>query len=115
MLTSQLIRGSRAMLGLTQAALAEAAGISAVTMNAIESGKTDPKSSTLRAIQTALEDRGAIFDTAGGVRVGPPLAEQFHVPPGAAGDREATTLAMAIVNLQRRRLGLRPFILEEDD
>lgn len=49
------------MIGLTQADLARRAGISTTGLNNIESGGTDPKASTLRAIQTALESAGVIF------------------------------------------------------
>lgn len=49
------------MLGLTQADLAKAAGISATALNNIERGSADPKASTLGAIQKALEAAGAIF------------------------------------------------------
>lgn len=49
------------MLGLTQADLAKAAGISATALNNIERGSADPKASTLLAIQKALEAAGVIF------------------------------------------------------
>ncbi len=49
------------MLGLTQADLAKAAGISATALNNIERGSADPKASTLLAIQMALEAAGVIF------------------------------------------------------
>lgn len=49
------------MLGLTQADLAKAAGISATALNNIERGSADPKASTLLAIQRALEAAGVIF------------------------------------------------------
>jgi len=49
------------MLGLTQADLATAAGISTTGLNNIERGTADPKASTLRAIQEALEAAGVIF------------------------------------------------------
>ncbi|WP_394889569.1 helix-turn-helix domain-containing protein [Mesorhizobium sp. AaZ16] len=61
MITPEQIRGARAMIGLTQADLARRAGISTTGLNNIESGGTDPKASTLRAIQTALESAGVIF------------------------------------------------------
>lgn len=61
MITPQQIRGARAMLGLTQAALAEAAGLSKTALNNIERGSADPKVSTLAAIQRALEAAGVIF------------------------------------------------------
>ncbi len=49
------------MLGLTQAELATSAGISTTGLNNIEKGSADPKASTLRAIQAALEASGIIF------------------------------------------------------
>lgn len=49
------------MLGMTQATLAKAAGISTTGLNNIEKGNADPKASTLRAIRTALESAGVIF------------------------------------------------------
>jgi transcriptional regulator with XRE-family HTH domain len=61
MITPQQIRGARAMLGLTQAELAERAGMSKTGLNNIESGASDPKASTLKAIQSALEAAGVEF------------------------------------------------------
>lgn len=61
MISPQQIRGARAMLGLTQAILANAAGISTTALNNIERGAADPKASTLAAIQRALEDAGVEF------------------------------------------------------
>ena len=61
MITPQQIRGARAMLGMTQAALAAAAGISTTALNNIERAAADPKASTLTAIQRALESAGVIF------------------------------------------------------
>jgi len=61
MITPQQIRGARAMVGLTQAELAERAGISKTGLNNIERGSADPKASTLAAIQRALEEAGVEF------------------------------------------------------
>ncbi|CAH1653427.1 Transcriptional regulator [Hyphomicrobiales bacterium] len=61
MISPQQIRGARAMLGLTQASLANAAGISTTALNNIERGAADPKASTLGAIQRALEVAGVEF------------------------------------------------------
>lgn len=61
MISPQQIRGARAMLGLTQANLAESAGISTTALNNIERGSADPKVSTLAAIQRALEAAGVEF------------------------------------------------------
>lgn len=49
------------MLGMTQAELAQKAGISTTGLNNIEKGNADPKASTLRAIQSALEQAGVVF------------------------------------------------------
>ncbi|TGT35702.1 helix-turn-helix domain-containing protein [Mesorhizobium sp. M8A.F.Ca.ET.165.01.1.1] len=61
MIRPEQIRGARAMLGLTQADLAKRAGLSTTGLNNVESGGTDPKASTLRAIQAALEAAGVEF------------------------------------------------------
>ncbi|MGE7473259.1 helix-turn-helix transcriptional regulator [Bosea sp. NPDC003192] len=61
MIQPSQIRGARAMISMTQAALAEAAGISTTALNNIERGAADPKASTLTAIQKALEAAGVIF------------------------------------------------------
>lgn len=61
MITPEQIRGARAMLGLTQAELAKLAGLSTTGLNNIEKGSADPKVSSLRAIQTALEKAGIQF------------------------------------------------------
>lgn len=49
------------MLGMTQAELAAAAGMSTTALNNIERGAADPKASTLVAIQKALEAAGVVF------------------------------------------------------
>jgi predicted transcriptional regulator len=61
MITPQQIRGARAMLGMTQGELAQRAGISTTGLNNIERGISDPKASTLSAIETALESAGVKF------------------------------------------------------
>lgn len=69
MITPEQIRGARAMLGLTQAELARRAGISTTGLNNIERGGVDPKASTLRAIQVALEAAGVAFDGDAGIYI----------------------------------------------
>jgi len=62
MITLEQIRAARAMLGLKQQELAKKAGISTGTLNNIERGvQTDPKLSTVRAIQQAFEKEGIEF------------------------------------------------------
>jgi DNA-binding XRE family transcriptional regulator len=72
MITPEQIRGARAMLGLTQAELAKSAGISTTGLNNIERNSADPKASTLRAIQTAFEERGIVFMNEGELAQGGP-------------------------------------------
>ncbi len=52
------IRAARAILEVKQKELAKAAGISLATLNNIERGVADPRSSTLAAIERALRDAG---------------------------------------------------------
>ncbi|MBX4895917.1 helix-turn-helix domain-containing protein [Rhizobium bangladeshense] len=70
MIVADQIRAARSMLGLTQAALAKAAGLSTTGLNNIERGMADPKASTLRAIQGALEEAGIIFLSEGETTAG---------------------------------------------
>ncbi len=49
------------MLGLSQAELANRAGISKTGLTNIERGASDPKASTLKAIQRVLEQAGVEF------------------------------------------------------
>lgn len=72
MIRIEQIRAARALLGITQGDLAKQAGISLGTLNNIERGiQTDPKLSTMRAIQTALEAAGVEFtdERSGGIGV----------------------------------------------
>jgi transcriptional regulator with XRE-family HTH domain len=61
MIRPSQIRAARAILDWTQAELAERAGISKTGLNNIERGSSDPKSSTLAAIQRVLEEAGVQF------------------------------------------------------
>lgn len=61
MITPSQIRAARALLGWRQADLAEASGISAVAIKNIEREETDPKATTLTAIQKAFTKAGVIF------------------------------------------------------
>jgi DNA-binding XRE family transcriptional regulator len=61
MITPHQIRAARALLDLTQADLAERASLSKTGLNNIERGTSDPKASTLAAIQSALETAGVEF------------------------------------------------------
>jgi predicted transcriptional regulator len=61
MITPEQIRAGRALLGITQAELADKAGISTTGLNNIERGNADPKASTLRAIEASLTEAGIVF------------------------------------------------------
>jgi transcriptional regulator with XRE-family HTH domain len=61
MITPRQIRAARALLDLNRAQLASLAGISVTGLANIESAFADPKVSTLRAIQDALESAGVEF------------------------------------------------------
>lgn len=64
MLTATHIRAARALINARQSDLAKAAGISLATLNNIERGVGDPRSSTLRAIESALNQAGVIIEDA---------------------------------------------------
>lgn len=72
MLTPGQIRAARALLGWKQTDLATASGVSEISIKNIERGVTDPRASTLRAIQSAFEEAGVIFLDPGVVRDGGP-------------------------------------------
>jgi transcriptional regulator with XRE-family HTH domain len=61
MIAPHQIRAARAMLGMKQSELSEAAGVSLATLNNIERDVSDPRASTLAAIQRALEAAGVEF------------------------------------------------------
>lgn len=64
-ITPRQIRAARAMLEVKQRDLAAAAGISLATLNNIERGVADPRSSTLASIERALKDAGIEVDEDG--------------------------------------------------
>lgn len=66
------IRAARALIGWTQIELASASGVSEISIKNIERGVTDPRRSTLEAIQTALESAGVLFLDPGQTRDGGP-------------------------------------------
>lgn len=72
MVTVEQIKAARIMLNLKQIDLAKKAGVSIATLNNIERGaQTDPKISTMKAIQGALEKEGIEFtqDAFGGIGI----------------------------------------------
>ena len=72
MITAAQIRAGRALLGWKQTELAKAAGISEISIKNIERGSTDPRSSTLNAIQAAFEKAGVVMLEPGDTRDGGP-------------------------------------------
>ena len=67
MITPAQIRAARALLGWHQSDVARAAGVSLNTLNNLERGVVDARSSTVNAVQGALERAGIEF-IAEGVR-----------------------------------------------
>lgn len=59
-MTPAQLRAARALIGMTQAELAEMAGVSLPTIKRIETG-SDAKMSTVQALQMALEAAGVEF------------------------------------------------------
>jgi DNA-binding XRE family transcriptional regulator len=96
MITPAQIKGARAMLGLKQIELAQRAGISETGLIDIESGDADPKTSTLTAIQRALEGAGIEFTNGGrpGARM-KPLEKGDRVRLRSASARHAETLGVS--------------------
>lgn len=61
MITPAQIRAARALVGWKQSDLAAASGVSEISIKNIERGATDPRASTLNAIQRAFETGGVLF------------------------------------------------------
>lgn len=72
MITPAQFRAARAMIGWRQADLAAASGVSEISIKNIERGATDPRSSTLQALQAAFTKVGVVFLEPGGTRGGGP-------------------------------------------
>jgi predicted transcriptional regulator len=70
MITGGQIRAARGLLGWTQVELAEASGVSEISIKNIERGVTDARSSTLKAIQDAFSKAGVVFLDPGDTRDG---------------------------------------------
>lgn len=72
MITPGQIRAARALIGWKQSELASASGVSEISIKNIERGATDPRSSTLSALQKAFFDAGVVFLDPGDTRDGGP-------------------------------------------
>lgn len=70
MITPAQIRAARALVGWKQVELAAASGVSEISIKNIERGATDPRSSTLDAIEKAFAAAGVVFLSAGDTRDG---------------------------------------------
>ena len=60
-ITAVQIRGARAMLGMLQTDLAEAAGITKKALTSIETGASRPREATVARLRAVLEEAGAVF------------------------------------------------------
>jgi transcriptional regulator with XRE-family HTH domain len=70
MITPGQIRAARGLLNWTQAQLARAVGLSQVAVKNLERGRTDPRASTLTAIQEAFDRADVVFLDPGDIRNG---------------------------------------------
>lgn len=75
-ITGRHILAARDFLGITQAELAQFAGVDEATVRHLELGRHRPRATTLAAICKALEDRGIEFLNGGepGIRLRPSKA-----------------------------------------
>ena len=69
MISSEQIRAGRALLDWSQKQLSAKSGISLNALNNIERGVANPRTETLKAVQTALELEGVEFLDGKGVRL----------------------------------------------
>jgi DNA-binding XRE family transcriptional regulator len=112
MITPTQLKMARAALGISQAQVAEAAGLSTTAYNSVEQGQSDPKISTLRNVKAAFEAKGVVFSSDGGVRV-VPKAQIIRFPKGTT--VEAKVTALQILNAGQKSRGLPPLIMGEDE
>lgn len=70
MITPAQIRAARALIGWKQSDLSSHSNISEISIKNIERGATDPRGSTLAAIQKAFAEGGVVFLDSGDTRDG---------------------------------------------
>lgn len=70
MITPAQIRAARALIGWKQTDLAQASGVSEISIKNIERGATDAKASTLGALQEAFRKAGVVILEPGDMRPG---------------------------------------------
>lgn len=70
MITTSQCKAARALIGMKQEQLAEAANVNKRTIMDFEKGNRNPVPSTLAALQSALEKEGVIFLPENGQGVG---------------------------------------------
>lgn len=68
MITTAQIRGARGILNWSQGDLSERTGLSPTSVGGIENGLTNPRDSSIAAVQKAFEDAGIEFIANDGVR-----------------------------------------------
>jgi DNA-binding XRE family transcriptional regulator len=61
-MTPETCRAARALVGISQADLADLAGVTTLTVRNYEAGKTGPSLKTWRAMKTALEKNVRFID-----------------------------------------------------
>jgi transcriptional regulator with XRE-family HTH domain len=70
MISAEQIRAARMLIRWKQTDLAAKSGVALISVKNIERGATDPRSSTLAAIQAAFEKAGVVFLDPGDTRDG---------------------------------------------
>lgn len=77
-ITGKHVAAARALLGITQAELAEWSSVAESTIMRFETGKHEPRGATVELLRRVLEDRGMEFVNGGepGVRLRPSKAKK---------------------------------------
>src|SRR6478672_7555140 len=84
-ITGPQIKAARALISWKQTDLAEASGVSEISIKNIERGLTDPRSRTLGAIQEAFAKAGVVFLDPGDIRDGDHGVRLVPKPPRSSG------------------------------